>query len=81
MEKRVQGAEVKTDYLDDVCKNFPIYQYVIHIDKQTALVGLAESGNYGKRSIFAGKAKLCKALYMAAVTSLRCNPKGNHLIA
>ncbi|MFK7968330.1 MAG: transposase [Rickettsiaceae bacterium] len=41
-----------------------------------ALVGLAESSNYkGKRSIFAGKAKLRKALYMAAVTSLRCNQK------
>ena len=45
-----------------------------------------ESGNYkGKRSIFAGKGKLRKVLYMAAVASLRCNPKlknfYDHLIA
>ena len=56
----------------------------------TALVGLApftrESGNYkGKRSIFAGKGKLRKVLYMGAVASLRCNQKlknfYDHLIA
>ena len=35
-----------------------------------------ESGNYkDKRSIFAGKGKLHKVLYMGAVASLRCNQK------
>lgn len=52
----------------------------IDSNKLTALTGLApyakESGCYkGKRSIFAGKSNLRKVLYMAAVASLRCNPK------
>lgn len=49
-------------------------------NKLTALVGLApfarDSGNYsGKRSIFAGRGNLRKILYMAAISSLRCNKK------
>jgi transposase len=52
----------------------------IECGKLTSLVGLApfarDSGSYkGKRSIFAGKGKLRKVLYMAAVASLRCNIK------
>lgn len=52
----------------------------IDFQKLTALVGLApysrDSGQYrGKRSIFAGRGGFRKVLYMAAVASLRCNPK------
>lgn len=52
----------------------------IGFNQLTALVGLApyarESGSYkGRRAIFAGRGNLRKVLYMAAVASLRCNPK------
>lgn len=52
----------------------------IGFSQLTALVGLApynrESGTKrGKRSVFAGRAKVRKALYMAAVASLRVNKK------
>lgn len=52
----------------------------LDFQKLTALVGLApysrDSGQYrGKRSIFAGRGAFRKVLYMAAVASLRCNPR------
>jgi transposase len=45
----------------------------------TALVGLAplnrDSGQYqGRRSIWGGRAEVRSALYMAALTAIRCNP-------
>lgn len=62
----------------------------IAFTKLTSLIGLApfarDSGNFkGRRSIFAGRVHLRKVLYMAAVASLRHNPKlqsfYDHLIA
>ena len=62
----------------------------IAFTKLTSLIGLApfarDSGKFkGRRSIFAGRCYLRKILYMAAVASLRHNPKlksfYNHLIA
>ncbi len=57
----------------------------IEFNKLTSLVSLGpyarESGNYkGKRSIFAGRSKFRKVLYMAAVASLRCNQKLKRVI-
>jgi transposase len=52
----------------------------IDIRKATSLIGLApyarESSSYkGRRTIFAGRSKIRKILYMAAIASLRCNNK------
>lgn len=62
----------------------------IPFSQLTSLVGLApfarESGSYkGRRSIFAGRGNFRRVIYMAAVTSLRCNKRlrkfYDHLIA